>query len=480
MFAEQWLHHPIVAAFGRTLLHSLWQGALAAAIAGLVILCTRRSAASRRYVLIGGIQLLFLAGTLLTFYLTYTAHSPGQVAFNTAAGAPSAIQAARPGFVEALERFLNQYTGWIVLTWALIFMFRTACMGAGLWHIRQLRTTGTQLPDNAWRHRFYDLKHDMGIRKVVKLLESARVKVPLTVGTFKPVVLVPLGLLGNLPAEQLETILMHELAHIRRNDYLVNLVQHITETIFFFNPGLLWVSALLKEEREACCDEIVLAHTKREDAYMQALVSFQEFTLTQNQYAMSLKDHPGQLFARIKRMLTGENEQLGGTGKLMLMAGVLVLATLCFISAAPVAVTTVPASWETVAPVKRILFMQEPTAVPTRRMLAAEPQVRRADTLPTLKRDTLVFAFAPVTMQVQPLSKIDTLTLQVKAIAKMDAISPIQVKLNKIVAIDPISLDTNVQVNTNVRTSINVSSQVQVNVQEPPNAARENNRPTKK
>ncbi|MCK7554510.1 hypothetical protein MKQ70_05620 [Chitinophaga sedimenti] len=87
---------------------------------------------------------------------------------------------------------------------------------------------------------------------------------------------------------------------------MVNLVQHITETIFFFNPGLLWISALLKEEREACCDEMVLDQTRGEDAYMQALVSFQEFTLTQNSYAMSLKDHPGQLFIRIQRMITGK------------------------------------------------------------------------------------------------------------------------------------------------------------------------------
>ena len=99
---------------------------------------------------------------------------------------------------------------------------------------------------------------------------------PVVIGHLKPVILIPLGCLAGLPADQVEAILLHELAHIRRSDYFVNFLQNITESIFFFNPGLLWISSLIKEERENCCDDIALEQTKNKRGLVQALISFKE------------------------------------------------------------------------------------------------------------------------------------------------------------------------------------------------------------
>lgn len=334
-FMEQWSQHQLVPAICWTLVHSLWQGLLAAAIAGIIILSTRRAPARLRYNLLGGALLLFVIATMVTFCLQIRLPVAVVTATTVMEAAPSLSPAPDISLAEWITGFFDLYAGWIVLAWAIFFVFKLAQTGTGLLHIRRLRRTQVSQPEAAWRNRFYDLKHDMGIRKVVRLLESGLVTVPVTIGALKPVILLPLGLLANLPPEQLETILMHELAHIRRKDYFVNLLQNITETIFFFNPALLWLSALIRDEREACCDDIVLAYTNRKESYMEALVSFQEFTLTQNTYAMTLKDHPGQLFSRIKRMLTNENEQLGSTGKLILAAGIVAVASVCMCTGTP-------------------------------------------------------------------------------------------------------------------------------------------------
>src|SRR6202008_3371205 len=114
------------------------------------------------------------------------------------------------------------------------------------------------------------------------------------------VILVPLGLLAALPPSQVETILLHELAHIRRKDYLVNLLQRFSEAVFFFNPALIWISSLIRQEREACCDDIVVSTATHHGNYLKALVSFQEYCLTPPKYAMAIGSKQHYLLNRVK------------------------------------------------------------------------------------------------------------------------------------------------------------------------------------
>ena len=117
------------------------------------------------------------------------------------------------------------------------------------------------------------------MKSLHSLLESAIVKVPVVIGLLKPVILLPLGLLSNLPPDQVEAVLLHELAHIRRKDYLVNLLQSFAEVVFFFNPALLWISSLMREERENCCDDVAISHIKNKKQFIHALVAFQEYAM---------------------------------------------------------------------------------------------------------------------------------------------------------------------------------------------------------
>src|SRR5688572_11218736 len=129
-------------------------------------------------------------------------------------------------------------------------------------------------------------------------------------GHLKPVILVPVGILTGLPAAEVEAVLLHELAHIRRHDYLVNFIQRAAEMLFFFNPALLWVSSLLRIERENCCDDIAIAKTKDKLQFVEALISFKEHSLRHPQYALGLFGKRNLLIQRVSRIVHNRNKTL--------------------------------------------------------------------------------------------------------------------------------------------------------------------------
>jgi len=133
----------------------------------------------------------------------------------------------------------------------------------------------------------------------------------------------PVGLLAGLPMEQVEAILLHELAHIKRNDYFVNFLQNIAEAVFFFNPGLLWISSLLKEERENCCDDIALQQTNNKMELVQALISFKEHELYGSAYATAFPGKKNYLMRRVVRILHNKNKAFGRSEKIFFITSIL-------------------------------------------------------------------------------------------------------------------------------------------------------------
>jgi len=121
-----------------------------------------------------------------------------------------------------------------------------------------------------------------------------------------------------LPEEQIEAILLHELAHIRRKDYGINLVQAFAETIFFFNPGVLWLSSLIKEERENCCDDIAIAATEDKINFVQALVTFDEFNRNNCTLAVGFGSTKNHLLQRAKRIIHNSDKSLNKVEKTFL------------------------------------------------------------------------------------------------------------------------------------------------------------------
>jgi bla regulator protein blaR1 len=297
-----------------TFIHSLWQGLILTIVAGLVILITKKSVASLRYTILCGLFFLFLGGVVLTFFIEWnagTGTSSGLTLIANSAGIDAVFHhSVFQQSVEQLSLFLDSYSSWIVLAWLIILSIKIARMVLDMIYINRLRSHNIITPGNEWKIKLQSLSYEIGIRQKVTLVESALVRIPIVLGHFKPVILVPIGILAGLPAAEVEAVLLHELAHIRRHDYLVNFIQRIAELLFFFNPGLLWVSSLLRIERENCCDDIAIGRTKDKVQFVRALISFKEHSLKSPKHALGLFGKRNLLLQRVSRIVYNRNKAL--------------------------------------------------------------------------------------------------------------------------------------------------------------------------
>ena len=332
-FLTQWFSDHAIKAICWTLIHSLWIGMIIALLTGLVISFTRRSAAGLRYQLLCGILVLFVLSVSVTFFVEE--RSAGNIpvkvsASKFTAGPVSNIaiyyagNPVRPNLINSAISFLDQHINIIFLVWVLFFVLKSLKMMSGLLYIQRIRNYKVHAVAEEFKHKMELFSRQIGIRQTVRLLQSELVSVPVAVGWLKPVILLPVGVILQLSTEQLESILWHELAHICRRDYLVNILQGIVETVFFFNPGLLWLSSLIRAEREACCDDMVLSRVGQKANYLEALLSFGQGEYKWAGLAMSMGSG-NQLRDRLKRILSQENKRLSIVEKAVLGVGLILL-----------------------------------------------------------------------------------------------------------------------------------------------------------
>ncbi len=294
-------------ALGWALLNSVWQGLLIFLVLFVALRFIRSEHARLRYALACvALGLVFVCAAVTFGYVLNNLPAArdavatvGSVTLSTPA-APD--HAPAPALLDRALDLITRNMPWILLTWltgALVFALRLL---GGLWYVRRLRTDCRVL-ENEWSALLKNLASRMKIGLPVALAESVRVNAPVVVGYLKPVVLIPVGMLSGMSTEQVETIFVHELAHIRRHDYLVNIVQSVVETIFFFNPFTWMLSAVIRREREFCCDDEVLRCHANSMAYARALASIEAARLERPVLALSLAQNKNQLLNRIKRMM---------------------------------------------------------------------------------------------------------------------------------------------------------------------------------
>ncbi len=365
---SSFMQHELVLALGWTLIHSLWQGLLLALVTGIMLLATRKSESQKRYELLTGLFLLFIAVTGITFarelYLAIA--RPGFRPLANIAAGRSVISTIIPftdshivvnrSWASRLKDYFNQHAYLIVTIWFIIFVARFIKLIAEVAYIQRLKNYRTSEPPEAWKNRLKDLMEKMSVNTYVQFLESGIVKVPVVMGILKPVILLPLGLLSQLPPDEIEAILLHELAHIRRRDYLVNLVQSFAETLFFFNPAVMWLSSLIREERENCCDDMAISVTNNKTKFIDALISFQEFDLNKPSFTMGFPGRKHQLLNRVKRIISKRNKTLNTTEKSILTLSMAILIMFSFVAA-----KNIPASKIR----KKLSFYNAPATTPS-------------------------------------------------------------------------------------------------------------------
>jgi len=298
---QSWVQTAAAKALGWALFHSLWEGAIIA-LALASALWAIRSARARH-----AIACLALAAMLASFGVTLGWLIRQPETQDSAAGARG-IPTAASGF-ETQWRAVKSKTElraadllpWLAPFWmagVLIFHLRSlACWMAA----RRLRRTGVCCAPDLWQQRLNQLGASLRLATPVTLLESCLADVPIVLGYVRPVILMPVGLLAGLPAGQIESVLLHELAHIRRYDYLVNLLQTFVEGFLFYHPAVWWISGVIRAERENCCDDLVVATTGDAHEYAVALAA-----LEQNRWSMreaALAATGGNLVKRIRRLL---------------------------------------------------------------------------------------------------------------------------------------------------------------------------------
>ncbi|HET6328700.1 MAG TPA: M56 family metallopeptidase, partial [Planctomycetaceae bacterium] len=194
---------------------------------------------------------------------------------------------------------LRRYLTWIVAIWGVGVGLLSLRLTYGWRTIRRLRASAGELVDPIWTQRFTRLRERLGVSAPVRLLSSTAATVPLVVGSLKPAILVPASLLTGLSTSQIEALLVHELVHIRRHDYIVNLAQNLLETLFFYHPAVWWVSRQIRKEREHCCDDVASAACGALD-YAQALASLAELRQASPGFGLAANSTP--LVDRIRRL----------------------------------------------------------------------------------------------------------------------------------------------------------------------------------
>lgn len=280
-------------ALGLTLLHSLWQGVIVFVLFALGIYIFKTAAT--RYItgiLALAVQLFVSVFTFLFFF--------DNTIFVVDEGYSIALNNVEIG---TFMSFFMQNIDAISLIWLLGITLLFGRMSVGLLYIQSLRKDVSDSIQPELKSVFSFIKNALGITQKVPLLESSKVTVPLTLGWLKPIVLLSVGLASGIDIKQLEAILAHELAHVKRHDYIINILQSIIEIIFFYHP-LIWViSNRVRTERENCCDDVALKLCGNDKLILaKALASVASFEL-QPQYAMAFGAKTHSLKNRIKRLL---------------------------------------------------------------------------------------------------------------------------------------------------------------------------------
>ncbi|WP_291272759.1 M56 family metallopeptidase [Geothrix sp.] len=254
------MQYPLAQTLGWTLIHFLWQGAALGLLAWMSLLLLRGASAKARYGVACAFLLLMVAAPTGTFLLLQRSAAalaePLRLSLEAATAPRPGTMVPDAPLPERIKAALDSILPWLLAGWAAgVLLLSTRFLGSWV-RVQRLRRLGATPVPAEWHLVVSRLCRDLKLARAVRLLQSAAVEVPTALGWLRPVILLPACALSGLAPLQLEAILAHELAHIRRGDFLVNLLQSLVEVLFFYHPAVWWLSARIRAEREHCCDDV--------------------------------------------------------------------------------------------------------------------------------------------------------------------------------------------------------------------------------
>ena len=315
---------------GWAIIHSLWQGGLIALVAAGLLAAARNSKPNVRYaislVALSSMLVLPIATAMRTSNIdagitgspeSFTLASDVSSSSSetpSATDEPASIVPSAPLSVVApvastftrdvLTRSIETALPWLVVAWLVGLLVASGRLIGGFVRTRRVTRRATSPTSRALEIRIVKLCSVLGIFRVIRALESKAIDVPLVIGAIRPVVVVPVSLISGLTPLQLDMLLAHELAHVRRHDYLVNLMQTIAETLLFYHPAARWISDRAREEREHCCDDIAIAACGVDASqYTSTLLALEESR--SESFGLAAAATGGSLLRRAQRLMTG-------------------------------------------------------------------------------------------------------------------------------------------------------------------------------
>ncbi len=312
------LSEKLIHALGWTLLHALWQIALVALILYLVLSWGKTLQANHRYAWAVGALSMVTVLALTTFSYEYLSEQPATLTVSTAQKPRYDIQkppaqkmtnrtvhptAEKRVSIDTLTQAAERHMVTLVMVWMGGVMLLSLRLLGGFVFVQRLKRRPDNVPLDGWQAKVQGLAGRLGLSRPVQVMASAWAQIPMVIGHLKPVILLPAALIANLPPEQLEAVLAHELAHIYRKDYWINLLQSVIEIIFFFHPATWWMAKVICTEREHCCDDLAVRLCGNTLTYAKALVQLEENQHKSVALAMAANGNGG-LVQRIERLLS--------------------------------------------------------------------------------------------------------------------------------------------------------------------------------
>jgi len=291
-----------------TIIHSLWQASFVALVMSFYLKRYKKESSVIRY-RISVMSLLFVLGfsgcTFLFYYINFGNADIMSVALNsseTVVGLQN--YNLDDGTIFSLSHWISEYFYVIASVWILGVLLFALRMFGSLIYLQRVRNSILSEVRPLLNNVLHSVKEHLHIKEAVNIAESKMISTPMVIGFFKPIILFPVGLINQLETEEVEAILIHELTHISRNDYLYNLLISTVELCFYFHPAVWWISANIRSERENCCDDAVILHGKNPAIYAKALYKLESLRQRRiPQLAMPLSNNKNQLLHRIQRIV---------------------------------------------------------------------------------------------------------------------------------------------------------------------------------
>lgn len=291
---------PLVGCIGWALIHFVWQGAVIGGVTAFTLHLMRHSRPEQRYI-------AACIGLFMCLVIPVRATWCGLSAINIDASeqlfTDGALQTL-PAFQNGLVGFAETHLRWIVAGWALCVTVLSLRICVGLTWIGNMRRLGCN--DAVWQVRVTQLATRFGITRAVRMLVVADLSSPITAGWWRPVVFVPAALLTGMPADMLEALLVHEMAHIKRHDYLINLLQNAVEILLFFHPAVWWISRQMRVEREHMADDFAARKLGEPRRLALALSELERIQFSTHHLAQAANG--GDLMVRIKRLVESDKK----------------------------------------------------------------------------------------------------------------------------------------------------------------------------